>query len=1144
MRIKKLTIFGFKSFADRVMIHFDEGVTGIVGPNGCGKSNVVDALRWVMGEQNAKQLRGNQMKDIIFNGSQNRGPMGLAEVILTMENDGQSIPTEYTHFDEIEITRRLYRNGNSEYEINKRACRLRDIADFFMGTGVGSKAYSIIEQGRVSNLVQSKPEERRKIIEEAAGITKYKMRRIAAERKMQSTQQNLLRIQDITGEIEKRLNSLEKQAEKAEKHQRLQNEIKSLELHEACMRFFEFSNRISFLSDAHSTNQSALRKNLSEIESYELEIQNEKNKLEEQKSKLSLTYNLIQTTENTIALAKQDIQFAQSTLASKTKQAQHIDDESKRLNNRIFELNQERETLITRKQDLEGSNQTAQAKLEEASEEVQELTQTRVELHQKQNQLQAKILQAAREATQAQGDINAYKQRQEHAKQRTEKLDEETKAVQTQIEAQQHQKESLVKDIAQTKQAEQELSEELKALQESFTNIRSQIEENTSQQKELGGEFSSKQGRLSALKDTPTDSKQPEHPHLSHAAEQVEIPEAYESLFEDACKQRLEAYMVPNLDEGFELANQGRIRFFEQNTTPVRYEVVKSRAEALSKWPQARQDGVILITESGELFDIDHSCVAGERVATDGVLARKREINSLEEILPDLESRSQTLEQELVSLKDRRGEVESELDALRTRKQTVSLSLARLEEALKNKDSQEKNLHNRLESIKREQQQLESNPDQTDEKLEALQKKWSLALEEHDNLEKELAEHQAKITEFESSYSIRSEALTRIKIEAASSQERMDHLRRSIVQVEQNLKDIRAQIQSLEKQSAEIIEDETSLTNQEQQATQKITKAEQELQTLNENKKREQESCNNQKDFIAKLESAISEQRALITKLQESHGDLALRIRESELGLSSLESRIFEKYEVRPFEILHDYHLLDFDLENFEPTLAKLKRDIDRLGPINQGAIEEFAELKERYAFLSTQGADLSNALEQLESAIKKINENTKQRFEEAFNAVNERFSKVFPKLFRGGKAWLELVDPSDMLNTGIEIYAQPPGKKLGSIALMSGGEKALTAISLIFAIFLIKPSPFCLLDEVDAPLDEANVDRFAQMVLEMSKISQFIIITHNKRTMEKVDHLYGVTMEQAGISKTVNVKVKDIAPDIVGPGSQEAFVQ
>ncbi|MEI6806409.1 MAG: AAA family ATPase, partial [Myxococcaceae bacterium] len=779
MRIKKLEIFGFKSFADRVVINFDAGVTGIVGPNGCGKSNVVDALRWVMGEQNAKHLRGDQMQDIIFNGAQNRGSMGMAEVTLTLENDGQLVPQEYAHFDEIEVTRRLYRNGNSEYEINRRECRLRDITEFFLGTGVGTKAYSIIEQGRISSIVQAKPEERRQIIEEAAGITKYKMRKQAAERKMESTQQNLLRIQDITKEVENRLASLEKQAQKAERFQNLNTQVRDLELHDACLKFFEFTNQLSYLSNAQNQQESILNQHSEAILEHESRFSLEREALTDHDQALSLTVGMIHALENTMALAKQDIQFTQNTLSSKQKQAVHIQTENKRLQDRMAELHTEQASLLDLKSLIESETQRLRLELSKASQQIQEVTKTRADKHRSQQDIQSKIMQTSREATQAQADMNSLIQQREQAKARDKTLESELDLLKNQLEAQATQKQSLQTEITDLGTQKANSQTQIQDLQSQITTLTQELGQKAGTKQQYSQKIASKQGRLSALLDSLKDSKKPEHLKFKHLADQVDIPEQFESLVEDACSQRLEAYLVSSLSEGFELAKQGRIRFFEQSTKPFKFEVVADTTEALKKWPAAISSQTILITEAGELFDIDHSCVAGTRTKSAGLLAKKREIQTLQAELLDLETEDQKNSAEITNLNTQKDDLSKNLETQRSALQALSLTLVRLEEALRNKESNDKNLSARIQTLENEKQKLLAGSPLSEQNLKLLQDKWALALDVHQKLESDFRTIQTDLTEFEADFSTQSESFTKLRIEAASAEERQNNFMRS-----------------------------------------------------------------------------------------------------------------------------------------------------------------------------------------------------------------------------------------------------------------------------------------------------------------------------------------------------------------------------
>lgn len=529
---------------------------------------------------------------------------------------------------------------------------------------------------------------------------------------------------------------------------------------------------------------------------------------------------------------------------------------------------------------------------------------------------------------------------------------------------------------------------------------------------------------MSALVDSLQESKKPEHTQFKHVAESLDIPEEFESLVEDACSQRLEAYLVKSVSEGLELAKHGQIRFFTQNTEPFKFQILKNSEDALKQWPSAILSGTVLITETGELFDTDHSCVAGIRTKSAGLLAKKREIQKLQSDLSELEQQDQDNSSQIDKLNLDKNKLSTELDNTRSALQTLSISLVRLEEALRNKESNDKSLQARIKNLETEKQKIYASSPLSEQNLKLLQDKWALALDIHQKLETDFKALQSDLIQYEANFAIESEAFTRLRIESASAEERQNNFLRSQQQTEQNLSDIRQQIQNLDTQLKEILQDELDLAEQARLAEDKVKEADQELLILLQNQQTQKQACDQQKQVLAKIESLVSGKRREIDALQKTLNKLLLEVRESELALEALNGRLFEKYQLKTHEILTDYHHQALDMESFEYELAALKRQIDHLGPINQGAIQEFTELNERYGFLKTQGDDLAQALTQLDAAIQKINETTKQRFEEAFIAINDRFSQVFPRLFRGGKAWLQLTDPGDLLNSGVEICA------------------------------------------------------------------------------------------------------------------------
>ena len=1185
MRIKKLEIFGFKSFADRVVIDFDSGVTGIVGPNGCGKSNVVDALRWVMGEQNVRHLRGDTMQDIIFNGSQSRGPLGMAEVVLTLENDGKLVAPEYAHFSEIEVARRLYKTGDSEYEINKVPCRLRDITELFLGTGVGTKAYSIIEQGRVSSIVQAKPEERRQIIEEAAGITKYKSRRLAAERKMESTQQNLMRINDVQREVEGRLTSLEKQAHKAEKYHQLQKEIREIDMHHAVLKFLEFNNKQHHLKtqqDAHATSADVHTSRISELE---IVIESSRLTLTDEEKQLSLSQGMLYEAENAIALAKKDIAFASSTLEQKQKQMLYINEETRRLEEKSRQLHQDQATNETELNLATEELSQIEINLASNSAELQVLAQSRAQKAKLMQDAQTQFMQAASTAAKSNAEIQAIERQRENAQAREKTLDEEKNLLQKQLLETQGKQENLSTEIAQ-KQAE------LAGLQSDLNKCQEQLKictENTKtleEQKQKTAEACvAHQSRLKSLQEIEQSydwgddglsrimKDKNSGSIIGLVAEFFEAPHDLEPLIEEVLRHRLESVVVPSSTEMKSLAQElaqnqeGRIRFYMENDHATNslnawiqeiplppqsffllpklnvlahptlinrvlgnIVVVENLQDALDFWPTAIEKNITLITKSRELFETDGSIVGGSKSSNSGVLGRKREIRELSLELETLLTKRSDLEKEHTQQLEQRSLLTKNLEETRARSQNLAVALIRLEETLTSSKNEHKRLCDKEIQLEQNAVSIRQLLEKSSLELETLQKTWQEAKITHQELEKSVSGQNNIMSTLDREVSAKNEEVTTFRIKVAALRERQTSLKRAQEQNLQQLEDTRRQMQNLANQLKQTIEDQTHLMTQKEGAESKIGGAQKERDILAQSLQEKRGLYETNLNKVRGQEATISAERKSLEHLKNLLNEIMLNMQESRLAEEALSSRLSERYKIKPQEIIFDYHLLPAPEFDSEKRLKDLQKSIDNLGAINPNAMEEFNELTKRFTFLKMQSEDLGTALAQLESAIKKINETTTQRFSESFHAINDKFSLVFPRLFKGGKAWLELTNPDDLLTSGVEIYAQPPGKKLGSIALMSGGEKALTATSLIFAIFLIKPSPFCLLDEVDAPLDEANVDRFSAMVKEMSKISQFILITHNKRTMEVTDQLYGVTMEQPGISKTVHVKITQSA--------------
>jgi len=1173
MRIKKLELFGFKSFAERQVLHFDAGITGVVGPNGCGKSNIVDALLRVMGEHNAKNLRGNNMQDIIFNGSQNRNALGFAEVVLTLENDGKNVPPEYENFHEIEISRRLYRAGDSEFEINKRPCRLKDITDLFLGTGVGSRAYSIIEQGRVGQIISAKPEERRHIIDEAAGITKYKSKRAAAERKIDETKVNLSRVNDIIKELEGRLTVLDKQAKKAKRYKILKEEIKGKDFHHASLKWLESTAQENFVDSKVRAGTDDVVALENELKQHETVAEQSRIAHKEQEQAVNLSQKLFYESHNSLALAQKDLAFLQKDLEAKRQQERSVHEEIKRLNQRQEDTQQEKETIAEQINETQRFIVDAREESEEAAQELAEVQ----ERHLRQRELtlikQREAQSAATEATTKQVELKAWQEKHEVATRRSSGLNAEKKHIEDSIALVQKKIALIEEELGKGQSRKVSNDELIQSTTAELENTKSELRNAKIAIDDISRVLTQKSSRLASFEEIdssyewsenklgPFLSTQPKNSLLGIVADYLAMPAELESAAEIALKQILESVVVTNMDSMsamcVQLSNQnvGRIRLYPKHKWPAteqtpnfgssllnyarpdcdvspvkhileRILLVENLEIALKHWPWAQAHNYSLLTHDGAVLNSDGSVSSGKPLKTSGLLKRKREMRELAVEVKELTSAESSLQQQLETLKLKREEQSRILENIYQDNRAISIAMSGLQENLGVKNGEFKSLMQKQKDLAQEESEFKQLFANATLENESRTQSWASALELHKDRVEDLEDAQAELADLDQEMLKHREQSTVFKVRLAEMNGKLSSLQESDRRMSENLVEFGLRTESLNKQAQMLSQAQAEGSGNMQGLNEHIEHINQECVIVEERLNKQKLEFENVSAQLNECETLSAALRNQLRSKESELNELKLSLQQHRQARLNIDERIYEKYGVTVKDFVADYHLLIVPLDDLEKNLQVLRRSLENLGAVNPQAEEEFDELNSRYVFLKAQGDDLKQALDQLQEAIVKINRATTKCFSESFHAINARFSQVFPRLFNGGKAWLALTDPDDLLNTGVEIYAEPPGKKLASIALMSGGEKALTATSLIFAIFLIKPSPFCLLDEVDAPLDEANVQRFSAMVQEISAISQFIVITHNKKTMEGAQKLYGITMETPGVSKTVSVNL------------------
>ena len=1228
MRLIRLHLQGFKSFKDKTTIHFDDGITGIVGPNGCGKSNIVDALFWVMGEQSAKHLRGNKMKDLIFAGSSKYTPGGFAEVTLVLENDTGKhihIGNQVSKPSEIALTRKLYRNGETEYRINNTPARLRDIQEVFMDTGAGAKSYSIIAQGEINRLVQAKPVERRTMIEDVAGITKFKMRKKESLKKIEQTQSNLNRINDLQSEIYKNLKSLEKQAEKAEKAKRLRDRIKHHELivkaHKEFDYLTEYVNANKILKDNEViAEQAGIRK-----DQIELALEDERlkklelvEKIDEDQAEYNELSKELAASEERLKHLKKSVEEKQKHIVSRAKENEELEGD-------IEQRTQKKTELEDKLRDLEAQN-FEEMDFSDLEAKVEGYKETLSEKEELARDLLDSLELTKKDYTDIDQMIFRNTSKIEEYSASLEDISAEIEEIETSTA---NFSDELVKQREDTQIAKIKLSE----LEESFEKLKQNYDTNKSELKEtdikhraLSKEVIQVESRLNSLKEVAKngegikegavkfieDTQTTSFELLGNIIEcDTEYAKALEVLFESAFDSligkdsdltALSAWNKDNATESFDFIMPGsseikcsdetierlKIKGCE-NVTAIEsilkinnkeyesslkeffngfYIVENLTAELALKISNTMKyrglvslDGNVYITTSASGVKLS---ARSADTSTMGVVQRNNLMNELSVELDEKTTLLEELDLRLVTLTEANETLTKELDALSKELNEANTHFVALKSSLESKESSFGSTSSRLEIL-------------NNRKAEISKAKLELLEVEETNLNKRdaLTDRVDNLTE---------EQLT-LKDEIDELKSVYETSRGELLELQANAKTFHTQIENFNAQISDIAEQVLRYNEKLENNNQLLDQWEEEIQTAEEDVNTLEERNADQVEVMSEKESVLNiikdDLTSLLSEMQERENEVKqitsklnqIEKQNVELNLKAeqiivdeevLAKDIFERYKVDLRSVLKKYLSLsdenieglanideiysyeteegeikviqkeEYSFEKRFPAVLKESRekfkryrtDLNRLGEINWQAIEDYDRQKLRYEFLKAQEVELKKSLEDLELAISHIDEKSKVRFKEAYDEVNIRFTKVFPIIFGGGEARLEIVGDVDSPDCGIDIIAKPPGKKMQSINLMSGGEKAMTAVSLIFSIFLVKPSPFCLLDEVDAPLDDANVGRFNELLREMSSESQFILITHNKKTMELNDTLYGVTMQEPGVSKAVSVQL------------------
>lgn len=1193
MRIKKIELIGFKSFKDRTVIHFDAGITGIVGPNGCGKSNIVDALVWVMGEMSAKDLRGSTMTDVIFAGADGYSPMGMCEVSLTLENDGGPFPAKYLKHSEIMVTRRLHRNGEGEYFVNKEPARLKDVQEIFMDTGAGSKGFSIIQQGMIGKIITAKPEDRKHLIEEAAGITKFKARKKESQRKLQSTEQNLLRLQDIIGELKRQIDSLQRQAQRAERYRNIKNQIEDLDLWLSSRQYIDLkqaadeaqrifneaqgleiqgeSDLATLQTELESLKLAILEKEKSVeniqttyfdkqsfVQKRELEIQELRFEIEQARRNEQMTGNLLTEQQARQELLKRDqVQF---------------DAQAKELQVEVEEL----QTKFNAKNEIytnaQNRSQTVDEELTTKRRELFAVGQTVSSLEAKENALSTQLEQVQERAEEEALKLNELREK-------TEEFDSRRKKVYNELEKERQMQLDLSNDVESFEANKKILTQQLNEKKTEVETFKDNLNEVTSRLYGLESLQSNFEGFEEGVKQVMLWQKTKQQEihadgtvvnHFQPVSEVIEVPSEYEVAMEAALGSKLQMLLSSNeqvtLDAVSYLKDnksgrssflteakglQKNIKSFDKNQSGV-IAILKDVINASEKHQnqieqlldgvaivdsirtalalRAEYPGWTFVTTDGDTLSAEGVLTGGSSESADsGVLKRRREIKELSQKKDEWAGKLQLAQLALKKIEEQLNNVVNDFEGAQKRKIDQEIKVAELKKDLERAENELATAKSAVERQERENQRVQEQINSLQEKIEEI----SSHLEESRLRKAELESEVEKLTEelnaTRMGFDNLQSTVTELQVQLASKTQQFSGVQRQLDMVNKSLAELESQLSRMSEESEMY---STLMTENQLSLEQKKIEFEREVNQVEELKKSLAIAKNEYEELSTTaraIEEKVNSSQRARNERQSQMNDAQLKLEQAKLKEQYLVDQVREKYMLLLPEIVQKYEGREGDIHQAEADLKDLREKISKIGEVNLSAIEEYEETARRYEFLNKQHTDLTEAKEQLKKVIDKINRICSKRFKETFDQVNERFTRVFPVLFGGGEAKLELHEDPESGEMGIEIIARPPGKKMQNVSLMSGGEKALTAVALVFSIFLVKPSPYCLLDEVDAPLDDANVYRFNDLVKEMAKRSQIIVVTHNKHTMEVAKKLYGVTMQERGVSTMVSVSLQDI---------------
>ena len=1181
MYLKRLELQGFKSFADKTVLEFMPGITSVIGPNGSGKSNISDAIRWVLGEQSMKSLRGAKSNDIIFAGTQNRKSLGFAEASLVFDNEDGTLPIEYA---EVTVTRKIYRSGETGYYINKVPCRLKDILELFMDTGIGKDGYSIIGQGKIDEILSNKSEDRRHIFEEAAGIVKYRTRKAESEKKLEHTKLNLLRINDILTEIESNIEPLQQQAEKAKKYLNLKEELKSIEIGLFVYNIEKYKQTLEEIINDEDIMKSTCNQEEGKLERIKALKEELKTQIDEITEKIESMQNIGFESQKEIEQLNSNISVCNTRIENNKENRIRFEKEIEEIKTKITSLEEEIKQKQAKKDNLKENRKKFEKELEEKQAELDKLTsklskkEIEIEEHKK------KVEENTDKRYELQSDISTQNANAESLEKRKQQIKQEITTNISELDSARLRKDdiskgfyeaeskrnSIVSSLEKIEKQKEEASTKIKEYDTNINNLYSEMRIKDSRRKFLVETEKEKEGYIKSVKSLLNDCENIKdlgkgmHGVLANI---ISVPKEYETAIEMCLGASLQNVVTETEEDAKRLIehlrknNLGRASFLpitsvkgkklenfkakEKGIIGVasdlvqfnkKYEqiilnllgrtVIVDNMETAIKVAKQNNYSFRIITIEGDLIN-PSGAITGGSVAkkTVNILGRGREIESLEKEIKKIKQKIEKLEKEKEEYVNSQEDLLEEVSSLEKALQEIDITYATEKQKVVAINENIERIEKRLSKLKEETVNIDNQKIEIEEKKKADEEQISTINEENEKLTNIINEF-AELNKDDQKYiDDLNFDITNLKISVSSFDESETSINEISDMINNDIENNKKSMENKEKQIQQIEEDNKELEKNIEETKQKIEEVKKQVQTSGQtiNNLKEERTQKNEK--LANKETELNDQFKIIEDLKSQMAKMEAKKSKTEEDLNAVINKLWEEYELTP-NTIKEYQKPD-NIALTQKKVNNLRADIRDLGSVNVDSIEEYKTLKERYDFMCEQRLDLENTMSKLRKMIQEMTEVMKEQFKTQFEIINKNFGEVFRELFGGGKAELTLADEENILECGIDITVQPPGKKLQNMMLLSGGEKAFTAIALLFAILKINPAPFCVLDEIEAALDDVNVFRYAEYLKKFSKDTQFLVITHRKGTMEAADTVYGITMEENGISKLLSMKLK-----------------